>query len=85
MRNAGLEDAHRGCSGVFTCNSNGQPKLIDYLFHDALLHATPMRPLPITAHTPLPSRECPSDHTPLVAEFSLAQPAEGAKTRREDR
>lgn len=50
-----------------TCNPNRRSKRIDYLFHTPDLRATP-DPLPaIEDTTPLPSRDEPSDHLPIVA------------------
>jgi endonuclease/exonuclease/phosphatase family metal-dependent hydrolase len=66
---AGFDYTHRRDSGARTCNSNGEPKLIDYLFYRGDLQADPV-PLPaIDGRTPLPSPEQPSDHLPLLAHF----------------
>jgi mRNA deadenylase 3'-5' endonuclease subunit Ccr4 len=72
FREADFDYAHRSCPSLFTCNSNGQPKLIDYLFHNPALHSKPLPSMQIDAKTPLPSTDCPSDHLPLVAEFEWA-------------
>jgi endonuclease/exonuclease/phosphatase family metal-dependent hydrolase len=69
---AGLDYAHRGLAGICTCNSNGEPKLIDYLFCSDALRARPIFPAPIDGQTPLPSNDQPSDHLPLAAEFDWA-------------
>jgi mRNA deadenylase 3'-5' endonuclease subunit Ccr4 len=69
LRRAGFDYAHRECRGICTCNSNGQPKLIDYLFYSGSLRATPLLPASIDAGTPLPSADQPSDHLPLIAQF----------------
>jgi len=64
---AGFDYTHRTCSNVFTCNSNHQPKLIDYVFFRGPVRAEP-EPLPaIDELTALPSLEQPSDHLPLIA------------------
>jgi mRNA deadenylase 3'-5' endonuclease subunit Ccr4 len=73
LRAAGMDYAHRQCPGIATCNSNGDARLIDYLFHSASLHAKPSLPPPIDGRTVLPSPEQPSDHAPLMAEFDWVQ------------
>jgi mRNA deadenylase 3'-5' endonuclease subunit Ccr4 len=66
---AGYRTTH--ASG-FTCNPNAAAKTIDYLCHTAALRSAP-RPLPpIVDLTPLPSREQPSDHLAVVADFTWA-------------
>ncbi len=70
---AGFNYAHRDCPGVRTCNSNGDPKLIDYLFHGNSLRPKPLVPVPIDARTPLPSPEQPSDHLPLIADYNWVE------------
>jgi mRNA deadenylase 3'-5' endonuclease subunit Ccr4 len=72
---AGMNYAHRGRAGLATCNSNREAKLIDYLFFDAALRATPVLPQKIGDDTILPSLEQPSDHLPLAAEFDWADDA----------
>ena len=69
LMDAGFDYAHRECPGVCTCNANGEPALIDYLFHSRSLLARPLAAAPIGPETLMPSREQPSDHLPLVAEF----------------
>jgi mRNA deadenylase 3'-5' endonuclease subunit Ccr4 len=54
---------------VFSCNSNGAAKLIDYVFSRGL-HAEPIAPRVIDDETPLPSEEEPSDHLPLAVRFA---------------
>jgi mRNA deadenylase 3'-5' endonuclease subunit Ccr4 len=70
---AGFDYAHRDCPGVRTCDSNGQPKLIDYLFYCGSLRSRPFLPAPIDEQTPLPSPEQPSDHLPLIAQFDWVE------------
>lgn len=68
LREAGYRPSH-GEPTAFTCNPNGEAKMIDYLCHTVALKASP-HPLPtIDDHTPLPSREQPSDHLAVVATF----------------
>jgi hypothetical protein len=67
---AGFDYAHRDCPGVRTCNPNGQPKLIDHVFYRGSLRARPILPGAIDEQTSLPAPEQPSDHLPLVVEFS---------------
>jgi mRNA deadenylase 3'-5' endonuclease subunit Ccr4 len=69
---AGFDYAHRDCTGARTCNSNGQPKLIDHLFYRGSLRARPIAPMGIDEQTPLPSLEQPSDHVPLAVHFDWA-------------
>ena len=78
LRTAGFDYAHRECPGISTCNSNGEPKLIDYLFHSDSLRAKPLLPAPIDAGTPLPSADQPSDHLPLIARFDWVEKSESA-------
>lgn len=66
---AGFDYAHRDCPGVRTCNSNGEPKLIDHVFYGGSLRARPVYPAAIDGQTSLPAFEQPSDHLPLVVEF----------------
>jgi mRNA deadenylase 3'-5' endonuclease subunit Ccr4 len=66
---AGFNHAHSELPGISTCNSNGQAKLIDYLFVRGCLKAEAFAPPAIDGLTPLPSRDQPSDHVPLVARF----------------
>jgi mRNA deadenylase 3'-5' endonuclease subunit Ccr4 len=65
----GFDYAHRHERGICTCNSNGEAKLIDYLFFRGSLRVQPVLPPTIDAQTPLPSLEQPSDHVPLLARF----------------
>ncbi len=64
---AGFDYTHRSSVNAFTCNSNGQPKLIDYVFFRGPARAEPEPLLPIDGLTALPSPEQPSDHLPLIA------------------
>ena len=66
LRAAGFEPAH---TNVFSCNSNGAAKLIDYVMSRGDLSADPIAPRPIDDETPLPSEEEPSDHLPLAVRF----------------
>jgi mRNA deadenylase 3'-5' endonuclease subunit Ccr4 len=66
FRSADFQPAH---TGVFSCNSNGSAKLIDYVMSRGL-HADPVAPRVIDDETPLPSEEEPSDHLPLAARFA---------------
>lgn len=66
---AGFDYAHRDSAGISTCNSNGEAKLIDYLFSRVSLRAHAVAPPVIDGLTPLPSRDQPSDHVPLLARF----------------
>lgn len=71
LRRAGFRYSH-GADGdpAFTCNSNGEPKLIDYLCWRGALRAEPVPVPAITGRTALPSVDHPSDHLPLQARFS---------------
>jgi mRNA deadenylase 3'-5' endonuclease subunit Ccr4 len=75
LQAAGFEYAHRDFPAIHTCNSNGEAKLIDYLFHSDSLRAKPLLPPPIDGQTALPSAEQPSDHLPLIAEFDWPESA----------
>ena len=66
---AGFESAHPLFSPAATCNANRVAKMIDYLFHDAALHAEAL-PLPdVGNETALPGPHEPSDHVAVVARF----------------
>ena len=68
--NGGLDFAHRGFPGVYTCVSIEGARMIDYLFYSGTLQ-TEALPLPrIDDRTVLPSAEQPSDHLPVRARFS---------------
>lgn len=63
---AGLLDAYSGRHQP-TCNANGEPKAIDFLFHSSVLRAQPDRLPPLEALTPMPSEQEPSDQLPIAA------------------
>jgi len=67
LRAADFQSAH---TDVFSCNSNGAAKLIDYVFSRGL-RAEPIAPRLIDDETPLPSEEEPSDHLPLAVRFTF--------------
>jgi endonuclease/exonuclease/phosphatase family metal-dependent hydrolase len=67
---AGFNYSHCGVPGISTGNSNGEAKLIDYLFFRGSLKSHAVAPPVIDGSTPLPSGEQPSDHLPLVARFN---------------
>lgn len=69
LEQAGLEDAHRTCAHMYTCNSNNKAKRIDYLFHTPSLRAEPGAMLTIDDQTPLPSMDQPSDHLAIASRF----------------
>jgi mRNA deadenylase 3'-5' endonuclease subunit Ccr4 len=69
FRAAGFSEAHAALPDVHSCNSNGEAKLIDYVFSRGALRATPRSPPTITAATPLPSDDEPSDHLALEVSF----------------
>lgn len=69
LRSAGFDYAHRDSGAIHTCNSNGEAKLIDYLFSRGSLLAHAVMPPAIDGETPLPSEARPSDHLPLAARF----------------
>jgi len=70
---AGFRDTHRAGPETYTCNSNGEPKLIDHILYRGRAEVLPA-PLPhIDAATALPSPDQPSDHLPLVARFTVGE------------
>ena len=71
LMDSGLDYTHRLCSNVFTCNSNRQPKLIDYVFFQGPVRTQPEPLLQIDEQTALPSLDQPSDHLPLLAGFTI--------------
>jgi mRNA deadenylase 3'-5' endonuclease subunit Ccr4 len=70
LERAGLTYAHRGLTGVFTCNVNSDARMIDYIFRSSALVAEPQLPVAIDDKTILPSAEQPSDHVPIMAKFN---------------
>lgn len=52
-----------------TANPHGRAKRIDHVLHAPELHGRVMPGLAIDGDTPLPSREMPSDHLPVVVWF----------------
>lgn len=69
---AGFSRTHLPEPGVYSCNSGREPKLIDYILFRGPVRAQPV-PLPaIESDSPLPSPDQPSDHLPLIANFSPA-------------
>ncbi len=65
----GLSDVF-GSTKEWTINIGGLGR-VDYFFHSRGLIATPHPVLPIDEHTILPSKEHPSDHAYIAADFSL--------------
>ncbi|RKI40798.1 hypothetical protein D7Y27_19925 [Corallococcus sp. AB004] len=63
---AGLRDAYAGRHQP-TCNANGIPKSIDFLFHSSALRAQPDALPALEEQTPMPSEQEPSDHLPISA------------------
>ena len=66
---AGFDYSHRGLAEMATCNVNGEPRMIDYLFYTGALRARPRAIVAVNRHSVLPSAEAPSDHVPVSAEF----------------
>lgn len=66
---SGYTDAFRDQPLSYTCNVNAEAKRIDYLFSSSALtpHAIDVRQ--INDHTPLPSRDEPSDHLLIAARY----------------
>lgn len=67
---AGFHYAHVGLADTYTCNTNAQAKMIDYLFYTSGLRARPQAVPRIDHQTPLPSAQHPSDHVPVMSQFS---------------
>ncbi|RKH22677.1 hypothetical protein D7V77_26375 [Corallococcus sp. CA041A] len=63
---AGLRDAYARRHQP-TCNANGIPKSIDFLFHSTALRAQPDALPALEEQTPMPSEQEPSDHLPISA------------------
>jgi CCR4-NOT transcription complex subunit 6 len=68
LQSAGFQFSHVDVPAP-TCNANHEARMLDYLFHDAPLTATPVPILSITDDTPIPSVDEPSDHVPVSATF----------------
>ena len=72
LAGAGFRYAHEELPGISTSTSNGSAKARDrlpVLAGGPLKAARAVAPMPIDETTPLPSRDQPSDHLPLVAGF----------------
>lgn len=69
LQSAGFVDAFQDQQTAFTCNPNRRAKRIDYLFHTPDLRSKAIGLTRIDDHTPLPSREEPSDHLAVMADF----------------
>jgi endonuclease/exonuclease/phosphatase family metal-dependent hydrolase len=72
VRAAGFVDAYQDQATAFTCNPNGLAKRIDYLFHTPDIRSEAFGLPRIDDQTPLPSREEPSDHLAVLAQFDWA-------------
>jgi endonuclease/exonuclease/phosphatase family metal-dependent hydrolase len=68
---AGFECAHPAAAGVYSYNSNREPKLIDYVFFRGPLRVQALAPPAIDRETAMPSPERPSDHLPLMAQMTF--------------
>lgn len=66
---AGFVDAHPPSNATFVLD--GRPRKIDYLLHTRDLRARPLPSPVVSAESILPSVTEPSDHVPLLAEFSV--------------
>jgi endonuclease/exonuclease/phosphatase family metal-dependent hydrolase len=69
LTKAAFDFTHRTWSGAATCNADRKARMIDYLFFDSSLHASALPLTEVTAETPLPSAEEPSDHVAVRAVF----------------
>jgi mRNA deadenylase 3'-5' endonuclease subunit Ccr4 len=70
LREAGLVEPFADRDAAWTSNANGVAKRIDFVFHSPSWRATPIEPPEIDGETPLPSEAEPSDHLPVVINFS---------------
>lgn len=68
LRAAGFELSHAGAPAP-TCVANGEARMIDYLFGDGALTASPLPITPLAGDAVLPGVSEPSDHVPLCAAF----------------
>ncbi len=73
LQSAGFHSSHLG-EPAPTCVANNEARMIDYLFGDAALTASPQAIPPLTPETPLPSAGEPSDHVPVRATFRWTIP-----------
>jgi mRNA deadenylase 3'-5' endonuclease subunit Ccr4 len=69
FKSTGLEYSHVGLPLTYTCNVNGEAKMIDYLFYSPEFRAEPQKLPEISDRTILPSSEQPSDHLAVVSRF----------------
>ena len=72
LRAAHFEFAHHTHPEAYTAAPNRVPRVIDYLFYNRALAAAPVKPPAISADTPLPGPDHPSDHLPLASSFDWA-------------
>ena len=64
-----MEFTHHTIPDAYTCNASANARILDYLFHDPILRASPY-PLPkVENDTPLPGPDQPSDHVAVLASF----------------
>lgn len=73
LQSSGFQFSHVNASGP-TCVANGEARMIDYLFADAALIASPMPIPPLADDTALPGVGEPSDHLPIRATFRWKTP-----------
>jgi len=69
LRSVGFRATHQPGADIYSCNSSGEPKLIDFIFFRGPVDAEAFPLDVIHGDTPLPSEDHPSDHLPLVARF----------------
>jgi endonuclease/exonuclease/phosphatase family metal-dependent hydrolase len=68
LRAAGFEHSLAGVAGAATCNANRRAQLVDYIFYNAALSASPIGAPRVADDTPLPlSIDEPSDHVAVAA------------------
>jgi mRNA deadenylase 3'-5' endonuclease subunit Ccr4 len=70
LKEAGFTFAHHDRLHLRSAVANGRAQLIDYLFHTRGLQSQPFDPPLLTDATKLPAVDQPSDHVPLLAEFT---------------
>lgn len=68
LQSAGFQFSHVNATAP-TCVANGEARMIDYIFADRALTASPLPIPPITEEMPLPGVGEPSDHVPISAMF----------------
>ena len=67
LQRSGWHYSHAHAQHVATCNANRRARMLDYVFHNAVITSTALALPPVHNDTPLPGPGQPSDHIAVVA------------------